>query len=192
MQKLFSQVLRFKDEIGNDFPKWEVKKLGDVSQIKKGEQLNKEELTEKGDYPCINGGISPSGFTDKFNVGENTITISEGGNSCGYVNFFKSKIWSGGHNYSLEFNEEFIENNFLFQVLKHYQNELMKLRVGSGLPNIQKKDLIEFKIIFPKSIIEQSAIANFLTSLDEKINHTKKQIEKTETWKKGLLQKMFC
>jgi type I restriction enzyme S subunit len=68
----------------------------------------------------------------------------------------------------------------------------MKLRVGSGLPNIQKKDLVAFPLVFPILKEEQTKIANFLSALDEKINQTQTQIEKTEVWKKGLLQKMFC
>jgi len=124
MQKIFSQALRFKpalsevegDENGKDFPDWEVKKLGEVCEVKKGKQLNKEDLTETGEYPCINGGINLSGYTDKFNTLENRITISEGGNSCGYINFFKVKFWSGGHNYSIEINNtEETVNDFLFQ-----------------------------------------------------------------------------
>lgn len=192
MQKLFSQEIRFKDDNGNEFPKWEKKKLGEVCEVKKGQQLNKVELTESGDYPCINGGVNPSGFTDKFNTLENTITISEGGNSCGYVNFFKVKFWSGGHNYSVEIsNPKLVFNAFLFQVLKFNEVELMKLRVGSGLPNIQKKDLLSFNLIFPKSIEEQTKIANFLSALDDKINQVEKQLQGMEQWKKGLLQKMF-
>ncbi len=38
----------------------------------------------------------------------------------------------------------------------------------------------------------QSKIGNFLSAIDDKINHCEAQIEKTEVWKKGLLQKMFC
>ncbi|WP_395049158.1 restriction endonuclease subunit S [Flavobacterium sp.] len=78
MQQIFSQELRFKDDNGNDFVDWEEKKLGEVCEVKKGKQLNKEELTEIGEYPCINGGINLSGYTDKFNTLENKITISEG------------------------------------------------------------------------------------------------------------------
>jgi type I restriction enzyme S subunit len=192
MQKLFSQELRFKDENGKAFSKWEKKKLNYLADIKKGEQLNKEELTEVGSYPCINGGITQSGYTEKFNSLENTITISEGGNSCGYVNYFTSKFWSGGHCYTLKVIDEKLTNNeFLFQLLKQNEVEIKRLRVGSGLPNIQKKDLLAFSLTLPPSINEQIKISNFLSSIDEKINHTENQIQQTQQYKKGLLQNMF-
>ena len=38
---------------------------------------------------------------------------------------------------------------------------------------------------------EQSKIANFLTAIDEKIEHCQTQIENSEKYKKGLSQKMF-
>lgn len=138
MQQLFTQAIRFKDDHGNDFPDWEEKKLGEVCRVKKGKQLNKEQLEDFGSYPAINGGVSPSGYTDKFNSSANTITISEGGNSCGFVNYIKTKFWSGGHCYSLEELQSSIRNDFLFQVLKCNERRIMALRVGSGLPNIQK------------------------------------------------------
>jgi len=192
MQQIFSQELRFKDDNGNAFADWEEKKLGEVSIIKKGKQLNKEELTATGTYLCINGGISPSGYTENFNTLGNTITISEGGNSCGFINFFKCNFWSGGHNYSLEIiNPNKNDNDFIFQILKQNQPEIMSLRVGSGLPNIQKKDLVAFTLKLPSSIKEQTKIASFLATIDNKISHCQAQITHTEVWKKGLLQQMF-
>ncbi|MBK9023558.1 MAG: restriction endonuclease subunit S [Saprospiraceae bacterium] len=50
--------------------------------------------------------------------------------------------------------------------------------------------LTKYKINLPIKE-EQTLIANFLSSIDEKINHTQTEITKTEVWKKGLLQKMF-
>jgi type I restriction enzyme S subunit len=190
MQQLFSQTLRFKDENGKEFPKWEKKKMGEVCEIKKGEQLNKEELTEFGSYPCLNGGIKFSGYTENFNSEENTITISEGGNSCGFINFMNTKFWLGGHCYKIVITKE-LNKNYFYQLLKINEQKIMNLRVGSGLPNIQQKDIRNFEFVISNSIDEQTKIANFLSSIDEKINHTATQIEKMEVWKKGLLQKMF-
>jgi type I restriction enzyme, S subunit len=190
MQKLFSQSIRFKDENGNDFPDWEEKKLGEVCEITKGKQLNKSELEESGTYPTINGGIEPSGYTEDWNTIENTITISEGGNSCGYVNFIKTKYWSGGHCYSLLNLEDETLKEYLYQSLKFNQNQIMRLRVGSGLPNIQKRDINNFIFLQPKKE-EQQKIANFLLSLDKSVEKLGNQIDDSVVFKQGLLQKMF-
>ncbi|TNJ41354.1 restriction endonuclease subunit S [Tamlana fucoidanivorans] len=190
MQKIFSQQIRFKDDNGNPFPNWETKKLGEVCQIKKGEQLNKELLSDNEEYPAINGGINPSGYTSKYNCNENTITISEGGNSCGYINYITQKFWLGGHCYSLKELSGYIYDLFLFQYLKVNELKVMSLRVGSGLPNIQKKDIYSFKIDIP-CLEEQQKIANFLSAIDKKIESVNTQLQNTQTFKKGLLQQMF-
>lgn len=188
MQQLFSQQLRFKDDKGKDFPDWEEKKLGDEVLITKGQQLNKETLSLEGNYPCQNGGIEPSGYTDNFNAYENTITISEGGNSCGYVNYMSTKFWCGGHCYTL--TDVKLENKFLYQYLKYHQEQIMNLRVGSGLPNIQKSTLSSFKIHKP-CLEEQKKIASFLSAIDARIEVVSKQIEQSKVFKKGLLQQLF-
>lgn len=190
MQKLFSHEIRFKSENGNDFPDWEEKKLGNLVTITKGKQLNKSELTESGEYPCQNGGIAPSGYTHQYNTEANTITISEGGNSCGYVNFMKTRFWCGGHCYALLNIKNSVILDFLFQYLKFNQSDLMRLRVGSGLPNIQKGDITNFKIAVP-SKEEQTKISTFLSFIDKSLDSIEQEIEGTTTFKRGLLQKMF-
>ena len=89
----------------------------------------------------MNGGIEPSGYYDKYNTMPNTISISEGGNSCGYIQFNTVPFWSGGHCYTLQNIKEGYSNLFLYHYLKAREKEIMALRIGSGLPNIQKKDL---------------------------------------------------
>ena len=46
-------------------------------------------------------------------------------------------------------------------------------------------------LIISPSIEEQQKIADFLSAIDNKIDTVAKQIDKTEQWKKGLMQKMF-
>ena len=192
MQKIFNQEIRFTDDDGNDFEDWVEKSLQQIAEVNKGNQLNKDDLNDVDIYPSISGGIEPSGYTDKYNRNENTIIISEGGNSCGYVNFIKTKFWCGGHCYSIDITDfENFDNEYLFQLLKFNQNEIMALRVGSGLPNIQKKDLKNFIISVSMNKSEQTKIANFLTSIDEKIELVKSQLQDTQEYKKGLLQQMF-
>ena len=182
--------MRFKADDGSAFPEWEEKKLSSQCTIKKGSQLNKEHLTNEGAYPALNGGVNPSGYTTDWNTEENTITISEGGNSCGYVNFVATRFWSGGHNYSLQELKKSINVRYLYQYLKFNELRIMRLRVGSGLPNIQKGEVSNFKITLP-CIEEQEKIANFLSSIDSKVEQVQKQLDSTKEFKKALLQQMF-
>lgn len=207
MQKIFSREIRFqpgtvthhlplaaepKTEYNgnNSYPYWEVKVLGKVCTIKKGQQLNRVDLTDEGEYPSISGGIDPSGYTDKWNTEKDTVIISEGGNSCGYVNFINQRFWCGGHCYSLINITNSIDKAFLYQSLKFNQTKIMRLRVGSGLPNVQKKDIEKFKFLVP-TLEEQQKIAGFLSAIDTKIEAVTSQIDHSKTFKKGLLQKMF-
>lgn len=144
-------------------------KLGQVAEIVKGKQVNGTELLEQGDYYVMNGGTLPSGWLNKFNTEANTISISEGGNSCGYVQYNTSRYWSGGHCYSLKIlHPQEVSDLYLYHFLKWQEGNIMALRIGSGLPNIQKKDLRHFPIILP-TITKQKSIISVLTAIDAKI-----------------------
>ena len=123
--------------------------LSEICEISKGKQINGEFLSEKGKYYVMNGGTEPSGYYSDCNVEANTISISEGGNSCGYVQFNTLPFWSGGHCYTIQKIAGNVDNLYLYHYLKSKEDTIMKLRIGSGLPNIQKKDLAMFKIIVP-------------------------------------------
>jgi len=171
--------------------KWIEKELDKLCCIEKGDQLNKLALEVSGTYPCINGGIEPSGYTEKYNRVEDTISISEGGNSCGYVNLMKQRFWAGGHCYTLKENSKLVDKIFLYCVLKYNQEKIMQLRVGSGLPNIQRNALAEYKIYYPEDIEEQKRIAAVLTKIDELIEATQKLIDKQKNIKTGLMQTLL-
>lgn len=184
MQKLLTGKTRFKGFAD----KWKILHLSKICDVKKGQQLNKLDLIDDGMYPAINGGINPSGYTNNYNTEENTVTISEGGNSCGYVNYITTKFWSGGHCYTL-LNLK-ANSYFVFQYLKLFENDIMKLRVGSGLPNIQKGSIDSFNINLP-SIEEQNKIVEVLSLADDEINILRNQLSLFEEEKKGLMQKLF-
>ena len=135
--------------------------------IKKGEQINSSELSKSGSYAVMNGGTAPSGYHSNFNTEADTISISEGGNSCGYVQYNHSKFWSGGHCYTLTETNSTIMNKYLYYFLKFNEQHIMSLRIGTGLPNIQKKDLEKFEIRFPNNE-DQLEIVRILDLLTDK------------------------
>lgn len=185
MQRLLSAKLRLP---GFSEP-WKELKINKITIIRKGEQVNKDVLFSNAKYPVINGGITPSGYLDIYNTKANTITISEGGNSCGYVNFMTTPFWSGGHCYTIEAKDG-INNLFIYQLLKNNEKYIMSLRVGSGLPNIQIKDLGNLKFMIP-TYQEQTAIAEVLTASDREIELAKEKLERLRRQKRGLMQQLL-
>ena len=164
--------------------------LGSLCSIKKGEQVNVIELTDTDSYYVMNGGILPSGYYPNYNTSADTISISEGGNSCGYVQYNSSKFWSGGHCYTLNKINKQIFNKYLYYYLKSQEKNIQALRVGSGLPNIQKKDLERLEIQFP-NYEEQEKIVNILTLFPRKIEIEYSLLSVFQKQKEYLLQQMF-
>jgi type I restriction enzyme S subunit len=165
-------------------------RLGKICTVTKGKQLNVAHMKDDGVYYALNGGIEPSGRTDDWNTEAETITISEGGNSCGYVNYNAERFWSGGHCYSLLRLKKNVDKHYLYFYLKMNEPKLMKLRVGSGLPNIQKKDVDKFLVALP-SLDEQQQIAQSLSSARREIDLLKQLADKYKKQKRGLMQKML-
>ena len=164
--------------------------LSTICKIQKGQQVNGEELSEFGEYYVMNGGIEPSGYYDKYNTMPNTISISEGGNSCGYIQFNTVPFWSGGHCYSLQdINFEY-STHFVYHYLKSKEKEIMALRIGSGLPNIQKKDLEKFPIPV-LSLETQISIVNGINKIETKLKQEKDILSAYQTQKAYLLRNLF-
>ena len=116
----------------------EWKPLGDTVKLEKGKQLNKDLLSEEGLYPAYNGGVSYSGFTNSFNYNENTITISQGGASAGFINFVTSKFYANAHCYVVLPRSEVIDNRYVYHFLKLNQERLTNKQHGAGIPALKK------------------------------------------------------
>ncbi len=143
--------------------------LGNLCDIIKGQQVNLDNLLKHGKYYVMNGGTQPSGYYNSYNTDAGTISISEGGNSCGYVQYNKENFWSGGHCYTLQNIENELTEKYLYHYLKSNEKKIMALRVGSGLPNIQKKDLMSLRIPIPAKE-NQKKISCLLDSIEDKIS----------------------
>ena len=164
--------------------------LSEVCTIQKGKQVNGEYLSETGRYYVMNGGIEPSGYYDKCNTPADTISISEGGNSCGYIQYNREAFWSSGHCYTLNnINPNVCKLN-LYHYLKSQESAIMKLRIGTGLPNIQKKDLEKFNILLP-TVAKQERISTFLTAIESKIMNEEMFLSHFHEEKQYLLRQMF-
>ena len=147
----------------------EFRKLDQITNILKGQQLNKEKFISNGEFPVYNGGKTHSGFYDKYNQEENSIIINQGG-SAGLVSFIKTKFWASAHCFIIKpINQNFINNKFLFYLLKSKYDDISKLIRGTTIPGISIEDLKNFEIDIPSIEIQTKIV----TILDKLSNYSK-------------------
>jgi type I restriction enzyme S subunit len=210
MQKIFSQDLRFKDDRGNDFPKWEKKKLSELTTlITKG-------TTPKHFSPTGINFIKIECFQNERISNEKCLFIDEkthnkelkrsmlvegdllfaiAGATIGKCDFVRKEILPANTNQALAIIrlKESVNAHFVYHNLK--SNRMKKYIVDNittgAQPNLNLEQMGNFAIPYP-SLNEQNKISNLFSTIDKLINQNQTQIQQTEQYKKGLLQNMFC
>lgn len=83
-------------------------------------------------------------------------------------------------------------NRFIYQFLKTdlFVNRLKLIVAASGQPKFNKTDLKKLKLQVP-SLPEQTKVADFLSTVDDKIQNQQDKISHLENIKKGFMQKIF-
>ena len=185
---LMQSLLTGRQRLPGFSEEWAIERLASLCAISKGEQLGRLAMIDYGTVPVINGGISASGYTDRANTPGGCITISEGGNSCGFVSLIDQSFWCGGHCYALK--DPRVDRSFLYASLKHREAEIMTLRVGSGLPNIQKKALSGFELLVPPRE-EQEAIGKCADVQSAAIQGLENQLAALRQEKAALMQQLL-
>lgn len=167
------------EEIQNCPVEW--KELGEVCSVNKGKQLNKNLLIDDGLYPAYNGGQTYSGRTNDYNVEANTIIVSQGGASAGFVNFVETKFWANAHCYYILPDETQVKNRFVYHFLKMNQKYLMDFQHGAGIPALKSDKLTKLLIPVPPIKTQEKIVqildkfTNYVTELTSELTSRKKQ-----------------
>lgn len=185
-KKIFSGELRFKDDNGNDFSEWEDKKLGDIS-IKKSSNISANTLEENQGNFKIYGANGLLKEIDFYREEKPYIAIVKDGAGVGRLLLCEGKSSVLG-TLDIIKNKEQTDLLFLYYLLETI--DFTKFTTGSTIPHIYFKDYSK-EIIGLPSFPEQTKIANFLSSIDSKIDIENKLLQKLEAQKKYLLQNMF-
>lgn len=206
MQQIFSQQIRFKDEDGNTFPEWEVKTLSEISSPVKRKassvienvmtiSAGKGFLHQKDRFSQVIAGTSLDKYTHlkkgefAYNRG-NSKSFKYG---CVYPLLgdealvpFVYRSFKLTHGVS-DFYAQLFEHKYLDRQLRRLISSSARM---DGLLNIGEKDFYQVTIPVPCEQ-EQQKIAQFLKSIDIKVDLVADQVEQTKQFRKGLRQQMF-
>ena len=164
---------------------WKEYRLGDLVTFQRGHDLPREEM-KNGIYP-VAGSNSIIGYHNKFTSDFPGITIGRSGN-IGNPQFHKTKFWA--HNTTLYVKEfKCVDPSFFFYLLKTL--DFSQLNSGSAVPSLNRNFIHPFKVKVPSSLPTQTAIAEILSSLDDKIELNNKINKELEDLAQTLFKRWF-
>jgi len=186
MQKIFSQEIRFHDENGKDYSDWEEKRLGDVSYITTGSSNRVDSILD-GEYSFFDRSEEIRTSNIYLFDAEAIIVPGEG---QGFIpKYFNGKFDLHQRTYAI-MNFSNCSGKYLFYSIHYFRQYFLSQAVGSTVKSLRLPMFKKMKIALP-SVAEQQKIASFLSTIDDKITEIDAQLEKSQTFKKGLLQQMF-
>lgn len=177
---------------------WEIQKLGGISTFINGKAFNQSELKESGKYPILRVGNL---FTNNHWYYSDLELDGSKYIDCGDLIYawsatFGPRIWNDGkviyhyHIWKVECGHS-INKLFYYHLL---DNETLRMKNNSSngfaLLHITKGTIENWTSSIP-TLPEQTKIASFLSTVDEKINLLKKQLSLLKQYKKGVMQKIF-
>ena len=186
-QSVMQQLLTGKQRLPGFNGEWEMKRLGDVVEIRKG-QLITATTTSSGNVPVIAGGKTPAYFHSQSNRSGKTITVSGSGANAGYVAFYDRPIFASDCSTISEGKDYAIE--FIFFQLQAMQEAIYKAQTGGAQPHIHPTDLRPMMIGCP-SLPEQAAIAAVLADMDAEIDALHQRQRKTRAIKQGMMKELL-
>ncbi|MFK5937799.1 MAG: restriction endonuclease subunit S [Sulfurimonas sp.] len=213
MQKIFSQELRFKDDDGSEFPEWEnsiIENHFDVASSKRVLQkdwINKgipfyrtRELVSLANNTSFSSEIFISEklfkeLSDKYGIPKEGDYLVSGVGTLGIYYQVKStdKFYFKDGNVLWLKRKSTIDSNFFKYCFESdfIQSQIVAQASTTTVGTYTIQNAKKTKLFLPKNIKEQTKIANFLSSLDTKIEQVSKELKLTKEFKKALLQKMF-
>ena len=202
-EKMLVPQLRFSEFEGD----WKINKLGQIAKFLKGKGISKNDIINDGENECIRYGELYTTYNEvidsiasKTNVAldvsvlsnENDVIIPSSGEtqldivtaSC----VLKKGVILGGDLNIIRTNLNGVFLSYLLNNRK--KKDIAKLSQGNSVVHLYNKQLATLNLNLPTPK-EQQKIANFLTSIDNRIQTLEKKKTLLEQYKKGVMQKIF-
>ncbi|MBN2683097.1 MAG: restriction endonuclease subunit S [Bacteroidales bacterium] len=163
---------------------WKTYKIGDLVKFQRGHDLPKTKVVD-GKYP-IAGSNGIIGYHNEYTTEGPGITIGRSGN-IGNPHIYMDKFWA--HNTTL-YVKEFYKVNPVFFYYFLRTMDFALLNSGSAVPSLNRNYIHPFEVSIPTDLPTQKAIAEILSSLDDKIELNNQMNKTLEEMAQAVFTKM--
>ena len=184
---LMQQLLTGKTRLPGFKGEWTTVSLGSISQMYQPQTITQDSLTISG-YP-VYGANGIIGKYPYYNHITDQVMVTCRGSSCGTVNYSVGYCWITGNAMVVNMDGYHVNKRFIYYVLD--RADLTSLITGSGQPQIVRTPLQRLEIFIPKSVEEQTAIAESLDSIERDIISIESKRKKYSLIKQGMMQELL-
>ncbi|HBT5135093.1 TPA: restriction endonuclease subunit S [Klebsiella pneumoniae] len=197
----------FKDDKSS---RWSLAHLGEIVEFKKGKGISKSDISNNGTYPCVRYGELYTIYNEKIdkiqsktNCNPNEHVVSKSGDilipASGETAvdiarasaILRSDVILGGDINILSPKSNSLNSLFLsYSIVGKKKMELAKMAQGNSVFHLYPNQLKTLEIWIPL-IDEQTKIADFLSTIDEKIKLLTQQHYLLGQYRKGLIQNIL-
>ncbi|WP_407508437.1 restriction endonuclease subunit S [Elizabethkingia anophelis] len=191
---LMQQLLTGKKRLPGFSGEWKEVKLGEIAKITMGQSPDSKSYNDiedglyliQGNADINNRQTNPRSWTNQptkiCNIGDIIMTVRA---PVGAIAISKHYACIGRGVCAVKPKSN---SEFLYYFLVNYENKWKTYEQGSTFTAVNSSDIKNIKLVVPKSLSEQTAIAEILATADRELQLQKEKLAQLQTQKKGLMQ----
>ena len=204
MQELLTEKKRLPGFTGE----WIKVQLKDIFDFYKGNGLSKEKVSDNGKNACILYGELFTRYTEVIGNITNKTNSDEGLRSCKFDVLMPGSTTTNG--LDLATASVIMDNDVLLggdivvlrpkkemdtrifgYLLRTMPKEILQHTQGITIVHLNTKTFREMEVLIPKTVEEQTAIADILADMDNEIEALEQKFTKTRQIKQGMMQQLL-
>lgn len=174
-------------EVGVIPEEWDAVELDAVCWMKSGEGITEASIDHSYQYPCY-GGNGLRGYTYRFTHDGSYALIGRQGALCGNVVGVEGKFFASEHAVVVKAKTG-TDIHFLTYTLGRMR--LNRFSESSAQPGLSVSKVLKLSVPVPPTEVEQCAIANALSDVDELISALDRLIAKKRDLKQAAMQQLL-
>lgn len=189
MKNTLQPKLRFPEFEGE----WTNDYIKNTFTISAGGDINKENvseiLTDEFKYPIYANAEKEKGFyaySNLYKIEPPSLTVAGRGVNIGIAHFRNERYYPIVRLLTLKSSKE----NISYSFFEYELNRINYYVESTGVPQLTAPQIDNYKICFP-SLPEQQKIADYLTTIDRKIELLEEKKTELSRYKKAMMQKLF-
>lgn len=166
---------------------WEKRKLGDLSNITAGGDVDKAKLMPVGNFPVLANAHTGDGiigyYDNEYQIEAPAVTVT----GRGEIGFAKARR----ENFTPVVRLLSVKSNHNVDFLAEAINQNKVIFESTGVPQLTIPKLSNYDLFFPSKIQEENTIGDFMLTIDNIIAINQHKLDKLKNIKKAYLSEMF-